>query len=89
VKEALNNAVRHGAPTEVTFAVRLLDDHLSITIKDNGAGFDSVASPDGHGLSNLRNRLEQLHGRCEFQSTPGFGTTVSLQLPVPVPTNSI
>jgi signal transduction histidine kinase len=89
VKEALNNAVRHGSPTEVVFVVRVLDDHLSITIKDNGTGFDSVASPNGHGLSNLRNRLEQLHGHCEFQSTPGSGTTVFLQLPLPVPTNSI
>ncbi len=83
VKEALNNAVRHGVATEIGFRVRMLEDRLCISITDNGNGFDTSGRSNGHGLLNLRNRLEHLHGHCELESSPGAGTTVSLQLPLP------
>jgi signal transduction histidine kinase len=88
VKEALNNAVRHGGASEILFRVKVLEDGLWILITDNGSGFDTVGRSNGNGLLNLRNRLEQLHGRCELQSAPGAGTTVSLQLPLPIPNSS-
>ena len=84
VKEALNNAVRHGAATEVGFSVRLFDDCIQISLKDNGSGFEPAARSQGRGLANLRSRLEKLGGRCELASSPGAGTTVSFQLPLPV-----
>ena len=82
VKEALNNAVRHGAATEIGFRVRVEGEQLWISITDNGSGFDLLGRSNGHGLSNLRNRLEHLQGHCELDSSPGAGTTVSLQLPL-------
>jgi signal transduction histidine kinase len=84
VKEALNNGVRHGGATEIEFRVRLLDDRVQISISDNGNGFDLAGRSNGHGLLNLRNRLENVSGRCEITSSPGAGTIVSLQLPLPV-----
>jgi signal transduction histidine kinase len=87
VKEALNNAVRHGGSTEIGFRVRVLEEQLWISIIDNGSGFDTSGRSNGHGLSNLRNRLEQIQGHCQLESSPGAGTTVSMQLPLPVPTN--
>ncbi|HZV34619.1 MAG TPA: sensor histidine kinase [Verrucomicrobiae bacterium] len=87
VKEALNNAVRHGCASEVCFHVRVNENQLWILITDNGNGFDTFGRPNGHGLSNLRNRLEHLNGRCELDSAPGSGTTVSLQLPLTTPDN--
>ena len=86
-KEALNNAIRHGNATEINFRVRVSQDRLVISITDNGSGFDTAEHPSGHGLENLRNRLEHLNGRCELESIPGTGTTVSLVLPLPI-TNS-
>lgn len=83
VKEALNNAVRHGGATEISFRVRVSNDELLISITDNGSGFDASSHSDGHGLSNLRKRLEQLRGRCELESVPRGGTTVSLHVPLP------
>lgn len=87
VKEALNNAVRHGGASEIGFRVRVLEDKLWISIADNGSGFDTSGHSNGNGLLNLRNRLEHLHGHCELESSPGAGTTVSLQLPLPVSGN--
>ena len=89
VKEALNNAVRHGGATEVGFSVRLFEEGIQISIKDNGSGFDPTIRTQGHGLANLRSRLEKLGGRCEIASAPGAGTTVSFQLPLPVHSTSI
>jgi signal transduction histidine kinase len=89
VKEALNNAVRHSGASEVGFRVRLLENQLCILITDNGSGFDTLARSNGNGLLNLRNRLEHLHGRCELESAPGVGTTVSLQLPLPISQNNL
>jgi signal transduction histidine kinase len=81
VKEALNNAVRHGRATEIGFRARVLDDHLCLAISDNGTGFDPSDPSKGHGLSNLRERLEQVQGSCKVESSPGVGTTVSLEVP--------
>ncbi|MGH7951680.1 MAG: sensor histidine kinase [Limisphaerales bacterium] len=82
VKEILNNAVRHGGASEIIFRVEARENRLWISVADNGGGFDTSGHPDGHGLLNLRRRLEQLCGRCELKSAPGAGTTVSLQLPL-------
>jgi len=84
IKEALNNGVRHGAATEIEFRVRLFDNRMDISITDNGSGFDLSERRDGYGLFNLRNRLEHVSGRCEINSSPGAGTSVCLQLPLPV-----
>jgi signal transduction histidine kinase len=83
VKEALNNAVRHGSASEIAFRIRVQDNCFWIFISDNGSGFDTVDRSNGYGLLNLRSRLEQLRGHCELESSPGAGTTVSLQMPLP------
>jgi signal transduction histidine kinase len=87
VKEALNNAIRHGGATEIEFRVRVLEDRLQISITDNGSGFEAAESSTGRGLLNLRKRMERLHGKCELQSSPGAGATVTLDLPLPVSPN--
>jgi signal transduction histidine kinase len=85
VKETLNNAVHHGGATQVGFQVRVLEARLLILVTDNGIGFDTSGRSNGNGLLNLHHRLEHLHGHCELESSPGAGTTVSLQLPLPAP----
>ncbi len=83
VKEALNNAVRHAAATQVRLRIHLAEAALWVTIADDGCGFD-VAHPRraGNGLLNLRSRLEAVGGRAEIRSAPGQGTTVTLVLPL-------
>ncbi|MEW6158327.1 MAG: two-component regulator propeller domain-containing protein [Verrucomicrobiota bacterium] len=87
VKEAVNNAVRHGCATEICFRMRLEARDLEICVQDNGAGFDperlTPGQSGGNGLSNLQTRLASLGGRCEIQSQPGAGTTVLLRFSLP------
>jgi signal transduction histidine kinase len=65
-----------------------MENSLLISITDNGSGFVAVGGSNGHGLLNLRNRLKHLHGQCEVNSSPGSGTTVSLQVPMPLVHNA-
>jgi signal transduction histidine kinase len=85
VKEALQNTVRHSGATEVLFSLRLMADRIAVAVSDNGRGFETSADAEGNGLRNLRDRLHSLGGRCEVDSAPGRGTTVSFVLPFPLP----
>jgi signal transduction histidine kinase len=80
VKEALNNAVRHAHASQVRFSIRQSGPDLTISIGDNGRGFEAAAPTEGNGLRNLHTRLASLGGRCEIQSRPGEGTTIVLAL---------
>jgi signal transduction histidine kinase len=82
VKEALNNAVRHGKPTEIMLQLKCSGNEFEILIKDNGCGFAPDQHFPGNGLANLKERMRKVNGRCEIQSSPGAGTTVSLALPL-------
>jgi signal transduction histidine kinase len=82
VREALNNAVRHGHPTEVLLRVGVSGDGIEIQIQDNGCGFE-LGKGKGHGLENLHQRMNKLKGTCTIQSATGCGTTVILEVPFP------
>jgi signal transduction histidine kinase len=82
VKEALNNAVRHGHSDEVLLRFLVLGDSLEILVQDEGCGFD----PDqvnGNGLANLEQRMAKLNGSCHIKSARGAGTSVTLKLTLP------
>jgi len=82
VKEALNNAVRHGKPTEILLQLTCSGNEFQILIKDNGCGFATGQHFTRNGLANLKERMRKVNGRCEIQSSPGKGTTISLTLPL-------
>ena len=85
-KEAVHNAVQHGAPSEITLRIATHNGHLRVVIEDNGCGFDS-ALPPAHvrGSANMRERLEQIGGTFTRHSTLGQGTTVTLSAPFTAP----
>jgi ligand-binding sensor domain-containing protein/signal transduction histidine kinase len=85
IREALHNAVRHAAPTELAVTVGYSRQELRIEIYDNGRGFESNAagSAEGHyGLLGMRERVSKLGGDLELESAPGHGTRVRLRVPL-------
>ncbi len=82
-KEILANIVHHSGATEVRLGLRLEAGQLRLSVRDNGRGFNPAVPGGGNGLGNLRKRLTGLGGRCEIDSSPAAGTTVSLSLPLP------
>jgi len=86
VREALNNAVRHGHPRSIRVEFRSGRRSLSIAIVDDGCGFDPAALGDGasghYGLVGMRERIEYLDGSLDVKSSPGHGTRIAITVPV-------
>ena len=80
VREALTNIVRHADATKVVLSLQITG-RLIVQIKDNGRGFHSIEQR-GHGLENMRTRLEQIGGSFECVSIPGSGTVITFRLPL-------
>lgn len=87
MQEALNNVGKHSEATRVRLQLDKRDNHIKLTVADNGCGFDpaekfsdtTVAS--GLGLSGMRDRAMLCDGKLEIASEPGKGTTVQIWLP--------
>ncbi|MCI0396510.1 MAG: GAF domain-containing sensor histidine kinase [Chloroflexi bacterium] len=82
-QEALANIARHARASEVTVDVRQEQDKVTLTVTDNGRGFEVAkqSQSTGHGLANMRTRAEEHHGTFIVRSIPGRGTSVYLKLP--------
>jgi signal transduction histidine kinase len=81
-KEALNNALKHAAASEVRIGLSVADGHTAITIMDNGRGFVvDQARARGNGLDNMQQRLAQIGGRLLLESQPGRGTHIQMEVP--------
>lgn len=82
-KEALNNIIRHAGATQVQITFSAAAGDLWIRVADNGRGLEAADDRGAHhGLAGMRERLHRLGGRCEIQSSPGSGTTVTFIIPV-------
>lgn len=81
-QEALTNAARHAAATEIRLTLRYGPGWITLIIRDNGQGFD-VASRvgQGFGLTGMHERVAALGGSLSIDSSPGHGTEVSATLP--------
>lgn len=85
-QEALTNCRKHaGSPVAVAIGLDYTDDILTLSVRDDGHGFDPGAAHDGYGLAGLRARATEVGGRVRVRSAPGGGTTVTVELPVPPP----
>jgi signal transduction histidine kinase len=82
LQEALSNAIRHGKPKRINFALHRQSPAapISLTLKDDGSGFDSKASPAGRGLANMRKRAASIGATLDITSD-AKGTCVNLLLP--------
>lgn len=81
VQEALNNAARHAEATKVRVVVRMEEGGLRISVQDDGGGFDTVRQR-GLGLLGMSERVSNLNGRFEIQSSQGEGTLIQVFLPL-------
>ncbi len=83
VQEAIQNSIRHGKAKQISIILRSDDSSISLSVKDNGTGFDTLQPVlSGVGILHLRQRTRLLNGTIEWQAVPGGGTTVSISIPV-------
>jgi signal transduction histidine kinase len=83
VQEALTNCSKHAEASRVTVTVRQEEDQISVSVQDNGKGFDPQhLLTNGIGLAGMEERVRALQGRLTISSEPGKGTLVALTLPM-------
>ncbi len=70
-------------PARVQVMIRLWheEDGLSLSIRDNGKGFETATKAPGIGLENMRRRAAALNGEIRIISAPGDGCEVLLHVP--------
>ena len=83
VQEALGNAAKHAAAKRITVALTRSESVVTLTVSDDGVGFDAsrLASGGGLGLVMMRERASQLNGTFDFESAPKRGTTIRVVIP--------
>jgi signal transduction histidine kinase len=89
-QEAVSNVLKHSRATEAAVVVKRHESAITLSIRDNGRGFDSSTVhfrgfPDvGHGLGGVTERTRILGGKCVIDSQPGQGTTLTVEISMPV-----
>jgi len=87
-KESVHNIVKHSSASTAEIRVVFTAERrprLTMTIQDNGTGFDVDHARKGNGLKNIEQRAKLIHGSVEVRSRTGAGTTIVLQLPLKSP----
>ena len=80
VQEALSNVARHSKATLVQIKLAVAEDIVTLTIDDNGQGFESTQRKGGGvGLLSMQERMKALGGDVRVESSPGKGTHVLAQ----------
>jgi PAS domain S-box-containing protein len=82
-QEALNNAARHATATTVEVELHCEPDRATLTVRDDGRGFDPSSSQDGQhlGLGIMRERAASIGAALMIESRPGAGTRIEVHWP--------
>ncbi|MCA1552924.1 MAG: GAF domain-containing sensor histidine kinase [Chloroflexi bacterium] len=82
-QEALTNVVRHAQATALTIQLVLTPERVTLTIEDDGRGFEPSQIPkDRFGLLGLNERVKLLGGQLKLRSQPGAGTRLEVTIPL-------
>jgi PAS domain S-box-containing protein len=82
LQESLTNASRHANATTVRASLDFDDNEWTLTISDNGDGFETTSGKaEGIGLIGMRERVQALGGRFSLAAAPGRGCTIEAVIP--------
>jgi signal transduction histidine kinase len=81
--EAIQNTSKHAGTAAARVEVETGPEALTITVTDEGPGFDPAQVGGGTGLANIRDRVDSAGGTVELSSSPGEGTRIRVVLPAP------
>jgi len=81
-QEALTNVVKHAQARHVSIVLTRREGSVAAVIEDDGRGLGSADDSGGLGLLGMRERIALVGGRLEVESSPGSGTTLSIEVPI-------
>ena len=55
---------------------------LILIVEDNGKGFELQTDTEGHGLLNIKSRINAINGEVSYDPSPGSGTVATVRVPI-------
>lgn len=82
IQEALTNIVKHSNALHFSIQILSFNDCVKVIITDDGIGFEFIPDPKSHfGLSNIKERVDNLLGTFKIESSYGRGTVLLISIP--------
>lgn len=81
-QELVNNILKHAKAKRVAIQLFKNKGKLILIIEDDGIGIKSQEAKDGHGLLNIKSRLNPLSGEVNFEPSPQSGTIATIRIPL-------
>jgi len=78
--ELVNNAVKHSGAENIDLQLVQDEDSVTLTVTDNGCGFDKKKVPKGFGLKSINDRVASCNGKMDIYSTPCMGTEITVEM---------
>lgn len=79
LKESFRNALNHADATVIEIGGRIAEDGGTVTVRDNGRGFDQATTPNSRfGLVGMKERAGLIKADVSIESTIGSGTLVTI-----------
>jgi signal transduction histidine kinase len=87
MQESITNVSRHSGAKKMSIRLQAKPDELSLTVSDDGVGFDidRIGALQGCGLEGMRERANLVGGTIEISSVAGKGTRIRLRVPLKGP----
>ena len=81
-QELMNNIIKHANASNILVQLYKIKNKLMMTVEDDGIGFDIASAKDGHGLLNIKSRIETVHGKVKYESSEKSETVITLSVPI-------
>jgi signal transduction histidine kinase len=84
IQELINNTMKHSGASEMLVQLSMNDNQISITVEDNGKGFEvsKLENANGIGWRNIKNRVDFMKGTLDIYSAENKGTSVLIEFQV-------
>ena len=80
--ELVNNSIRHSGAKKINLQLIQSEKHISITVQDDGCGFDEKSVIKGFGMKSIHDRITSCNGKIDMMSSPCNGTETTIELVV-------
>ncbi len=83
IQEFVSNTVKHGKASLININISVVEENILIELKDNGIGFEiaDLSVNNGHGIQNIKSRVESFAGTLVMESALKKGTSFSILIP--------
>ena len=81
LQELINNVIKHSNANSVSVQLMKNKNKLLLFVEDNGKGMNNESS-NGHGLLNIKSRLDMVRGTVNYTPSPESGTSATISIPV-------